>query len=137
MKANPRALDRERLAWPVAGGVLGTVLAMLHLGTGLTFRAGVAAWCADVVLVLILSAHPIGARVGALLAGLFLAVPGFVGDGPAARAVLMCMGTVPLAAAGALVLGPTLTGLRARLAYLYTYANTHPVTRRERPTATL
>ncbi len=44
----------------------------------------------------------------------------------------MCLATVPLAAAGALVLGPPLTGLRARVAYLYTYANTHPITRRER-----
>ena len=132
MNANPRALDRERLAWPVVGGVLGMLLAMLHLGTGVTFSAGVAAWCAGLALVLILAAHPIGARLGALLAGLFLAVPGLVGDGPAARAVLMCMGTVLLAVGEALVVGPPLPGLRARLAYLYTYANTHPITRRER-----
>ena len=132
MNANPRALIGERLAWPVVGGVIGAFVAMLHLGTGLTFRAGFAACCVDIALVLIIAAQPIGTRLGALLAGLFLAVPGFVGDGSFARGVLICMTTVPFAAAGALVLGPPLTGLRARLAYLCTYAGTHPITRRER-----
>ncbi len=105
---------------------------MIHLETGITFRAGIAAWCAAMALVLILSAHPIGARIGALLAGLFLAVPCFVWEGPFARALLLGLMAAPFAAAAALVLAPPLPGLRARVAYLFTYANTHPVTRRER-----
>jgi hypothetical protein len=83
------------------------------------------------LLVLILSAHPIGARIGALLAGLFLAVPCFVWAPPLFRFVLMCFMAAPFAAAAALVLAPPTTSLRARLAYLFTYGNTHPVTRRE------
>lgn len=81
------------LVWPVAGVVLGTLLAKIHLETGITFGAGFAAWGAvmALVLVLVLSAHPIGARIGALLAGLFLAVPCFVRDGPFVRALLLCL----------------------------------------------
>jgi hypothetical protein len=122
------------LVWPVAGVVLGTLLAKIHLETGITFGAGFAAWGAvmALILVLVLSAHPIGARVGAVLAGLFLAVPCFVRYGPFARALLLGLMLAPIAAAAALVLAPPLTGLRARMAYLLTYANTHPVTRRER-----
>jgi hypothetical protein len=132
VNTNPGALDHRGLAWPVAGGVLGTLLAMIHLETGITFRVGFAAWCAVMALVLVLSAHPIGARIGALLAGLCLAVPCFVREGPFARALLLCLMAAPFAAAAALVLAPPLPGLRARVAYLFTYANTHPVTRRER-----
>jgi len=132
VNAKPRTLPRERIAWPIAGGVLGTFLALLHLGTGLTFGAGFLAWCGTGALVLVLSVHPIGARVGALLAGLFLAVPSFVADGPFARGALMCMGTGSLAVAAALVLGQPFTGLRDRLAYLHTYGNTHPITPHER-----
>ena len=132
VNAKPGALDRWRLAWPVIGGVLGILVATIHLETGITFGAGFAAGCAVMALVLILSAHPIGARIGALLAGLFLAVPCFVRDGPFARALVLGVMAAPAAAAAALVLAPPLTGLRARVAYLFTYANTHPVTRRER-----
>jgi hypothetical protein len=132
VNANPGARDRERLAWPVVGGGLGVLVAMIPVGAGITFRAGFAAWCAEMGLVLILSAHPVGARIGALLAGLFLAVPCFVRDGPFARAWLLCLMAAPCAAAAALVFAPRLPGLRARVAYLFTYANTHPVTRRER-----
>jgi hypothetical protein len=132
VNANTGALDRGRLVWPVIGGVLGILLAMRPVDESITFRAGFVAWCAAMGLVLILSAHPVGARVGALLAGLFLAVPCFVWDGPFARALLLCLMAASFAAAAALVLAPPLPGLRARVAYLFSYANTHPVTRRER-----
>ena len=48
-------------------------------------EAGILAWFADLVLILILSAHPNTARAGVLVAGLFLAVPCFLWASPLSR----------------------------------------------------
>ncbi len=98
----------------------------------LTLPTGLAAGCLAMLLVLILSAHPLGARLGTLLAGLCLAVPSFLGEPPLSRVLLLGLMAAPFAAAAALVLAPALPGLRARLAYLFTYGNTHAVQRRGR-----
>jgi hypothetical protein len=84
------------------------------------------------VLVLVLSAHPIGARAGVLMAGLLLAVPCFVWSPPFSRFLLMGIMCTPFAAATALVLAPPIPGIRARLAYLCSWCGTHPVNRRAR-----
>src|ERR1700677_1088441 len=60
---------------------------------------GIGVWCADMGLVLILSAHPITACVGVLLAGLFMAVPCFVWALPLPRGLLMCCMGLPLVVA--------------------------------------
>jgi len=48
----------------------------------ITLHTGIAAWFADALLVVALSANPIGARVGVLMAGLFMAISCFVWTAP-------------------------------------------------------
>jgi hypothetical protein len=132
MNANPKLLNRKQLAWPAVGIVLRTLVAIIPSKTGITLHAGIAAWCVAMGLVLILSAHPMGARIGALMAGLFMAVPCFVWTSPLSRFLLMCFMFMPLAAAATLVLVPPIAGFRARLAYLCTWCGTRPVKRRAR-----
>ena len=84
------------------------------------------------LFVLILAAHPVGARVGAFIAGLSLAVPCFVWAPPLSRGLLMCVMCMPLAAATALVIVPPIAGFRARLAYLCTWCGRHQLNRQAR-----
>ena len=71
--------DRKQLVWPVTGIVLGALVAVNPIyAPDITLPVGIVAWCADMALVLILSAHSMGARTGSLIAGLFLAVPCFI-----------------------------------------------------------
>jgi hypothetical protein len=127
VNANPQSPDRKQLVWPIAGGVLGFLVAMTPSKTGIPLAAGIVTWCATMLLVLILAAHPIGARVGALLGGLSVALPGFVWASPLARGLLACAMAAPFLAAAALVRVPPIRGFRARLAYLFTWGGTHPV----------
>ncbi len=128
--ANPKA--RKEIVWPVAGMVLGVFPGVMPSKTGITLQAGMACWSVATGLVLILSAHPVGARAGALLAGIFLAVPCFVWASPLSRFLLACAMAAPFLAAGALVLAPPIAGFRARLAYLLTWCGTCAVKRRPR-----
>ncbi|MDB6068515.1 MAG: uncharacterized protein JWR26_4723 [Pedosphaera sp.] len=132
VNADSKSRDRKQLVWPVIGIVLGALVAMIPSKTGITLQAGIAAWCIDMGLVLILSAHPMGARIGALVAGLFMAVPCFVRASPLSRGLLMCSMAAPFLAAAALVLVPPIANFRARLAYLLTWCGTHQVKRRAR-----
>ncbi|MDB6110841.1 MAG: uncharacterized protein JWR69_2591 [Pedosphaera sp.] len=122
--------NRTRLAWPVAGMVIGTLVGIMPLQRGITLPAGIAAWCVDMVFVLILSAHPAGARAGVLMAGLLVAVPCFVQASPLPRCLLMCFMGVPFIAAAALVLAPPIPGFQARLAHLCSWCATRQVRRR-------
>jgi hypothetical protein len=95
-------------------------------------QAGIADWLADALLVLVLSANPLGARVGVLMAGLFLAMPSFVGIAPVYGLLLAGFMSVPfLAAAGLLIVQP-ITGFRARLAHLCAWSDTYHMQRHER-----
>src|SRR4051812_43110683 len=87
--------NRTKFAWPIAGMVIGTLVGITPLQRVITLPTGIAAWCVDMVLVLVLSAHPIGARVGVLMAGLLVAVPCFVQASPLSRFLLMCFMGVP------------------------------------------
>jgi hypothetical protein len=81
-------------------------------------HTGIAAWFADALLVVVLSANPIGARVGVLMAGMFMAIPCFVWTAPLNGLLLAGFMCVPfLAAAGLLIVQP-IVGFRARLAHL-------------------
>jgi len=113
--------------------VLGLVAATNPLQVKpITLPAGIAAWFADALLVGVLSANPIGARVGVLMAGLFLAVPCLVGTAPLNGLLLAFFLCVPfLAAAGLLTVQPGI-GFRARLAHLCAWSDTYPVQRRAR-----
>jgi hypothetical protein len=98
----------------------------------ITLDAGIAAWFADALLVLVLSANPIGARAGVLMAGLFMAVPWFVGTAPLIVLLLGGLLSVPfLAAAGLLKVQP-IAGFRARLAHVCAWSDTYPLQRRAR-----
>jgi hypothetical protein len=98
----------------------------------ITLHTGIAAWFADALLVVVLSANPIGARVGVLMAGLFMAIPCFVWTAPLNGLLLAGFMCVPfLAAAGLLIVQP-IVGFRARLARLCAWSDTYPLQRRAR-----
>ncbi len=126
----PRA--RKQLCWPVAGCVLGVLVALYPSKTGIPLQAGIAAWCAEIVLVAILSAHPMGLKIGALLTGLFIAVPWYVWASPLTCYLLVGGMALPLLGATALLLAPPITGFGARLAYVCTCFPRGRVERRAR-----
>ena len=133
MNANLKSRNRKQFIWPVAGMVLGIIAATnpLHVKP-ITLHTGIAAWFADALLVVALSANPIGARVGVLMAGLFMAIPCFVGTAPLNGLLLASFLSVPfLAAAGLLIVQP-IVGFRARLAHLCAWSDTYPLQRRAR-----
>lgn len=113
--------------------VLGIIAATnpLHVKP-ITLHTGIAAWFSDALLVVVLSANPIGARVGVLMAGLFMAIPCFVSTAPLNDLFLAGFMCVPfLAAAGLLIVQP-IVGFRARLAHLCAWSDTYPLQRRAR-----
>src|ERR1700722_1894746 len=114
--------DRKQLVWPVAGIVLGALVATNPFyAPDIMLPVGIVAWCVDMALILILSAQPTCARTGCLLAGLFLAVPCFIEASPLSRGLLMCCMAAPFLAAAALALAPPIANFRARLAYLLSW----------------
>jgi len=126
---NPKSLT---LVWPLTGLAGGVLIALTPLKTGIALSTGIGVLCIATPLVLVLSAHPIGARIGAFLGGLVIAVPCFVWALPVHRVLLMCFMAIPFVSAAALVLMPPVTGFRARLAYLLTWCGTRQITRRPR-----
>lgn len=131
---NAKSRNRKQLVWPLTGIVV-TILAVQFAATNpfytphIALKTGIAAWCAALVLVIILSACRIGARAGVVLAGLFLAIPCFVTSPPLFRGLLMCIMCMPFAAAVALVITPPIATVRARLAYLCSWCGTHQISR--------
>lgn len=125
--------ERKQLIWPVAGIVLGVLVAMNPFyKPHVTLAVGVAAWFVDLALVLMLSAHPVTARVASLVAGVFLAVPGFLQASPLSRGFLMCCMALPLAIAALPLLASPTAGLRERLTYFFTWLSTREVKRHAR-----
>ena len=119
VNSEPQPRNRKPLLWGVSGVVIGAFVATNPFyAPDVSLDLCIAAWGADMLLVLILSARRLGARIGALIAGLFLAVPCFVPSSPLWRGLLMCIMCMPLAAALALVLVAPIAGFRPRLAYL-------------------
>jgi hypothetical protein len=113
----------------LAGGVL---IALTPSKTGIALSTGIVVWGAATLLVLMISGHPIGARIGAVVGGLVIAVPCFVWALPVHRVLLMCFIAIPFVSAAALLLTPPIAGFRARLAYLLTWCGTRQITRRAR-----
>lgn len=113
--------------------VLGIIAATnsLHVKP-ISLHIGIAAWIADALLVLALSANPIGARVGVLMSGLFMAIPCFVWTAPLNCLLLVGFMSVPFLAAGGLLNVQPIVGFRARLAYLCAWSDTYPLQRRAR-----
>ncbi len=133
MNVDSNLISRKALLWPVAGLVLGAVAATNPFHAHhITLQAGVAAWWVSMLIVLMLSAHPAGARVGAVIAGLFAAIPCFVDSSPLARCLLMCFMGIPFIFAAAIVLIPPFGGFRSRLRYLCSWLGTRRVECRPR-----
>lgn len=133
MNANLKSRNRKQFIWPVAGMVLGIIAATnpFHVKP-ITLHTGIAAGFADALLVVVLSANPTGARVGVLMAGLFMAIPFFVWTAPLNGLLLASFLSVPfLATAGLLNVQP-IVGFRARLAHLCAWSDTYPLQRRAR-----
>jgi hypothetical protein len=124
------------LIWPVGSILLGILTVhILAVNPSWTPRIplsiGTIAWFADMALVLILWAHPISARVGVVLAGLFIAVPCFLQAPPLFRFALMCGMFLPLVMAPIPVLVPSINGFRPQLAYLCSWMGTREVKLRQ------
>ena len=133
VNANLKSRNRKPLIWPVAGMVLGIIAATnpLHVKP-ITLPTGIAAWFADALLVGVLSANPIGARVGVLMAGLFMAIPFLVWTAPLNVLLLEGFLCVPFLAAAGLLMVQPIVGFRARLARLCAWSDTYPLQRRAR-----
>lgn len=133
MNTSSKPSGLEQFLWPIAGIVVGALArANPFYQPQVTLEVGVAAWFIELVLVLLMSLHPSAARVGVLVAGLFLAFPCLLRAPPAPRFFLMC-GMIFLFALGALQLfAPPTAGFRGRWAYVFTWLGTREVKRRLR-----
>jgi hypothetical protein len=123
----------RKTLWSVSGLIFGAFISTnpFH-ASKVTLQMGVAAWWASMLIVLMLSVHPVGARVGAVMAGLFAAVPCFVDSSPLGRCLLMCFMGIPFIFATAILLNPPIGGIRARLGHLCCWFGTRRVECRPR-----
>ena len=138
MNADSNLINRKALLWPVAGLALGAYASTnpFHLHH-ITVLTGIAAWWASMLIVLTLSAHPVGARVGVVVAGLFAAIPCFVDNSSLARCLLMCFMGIPLIFGTAMVIMPPIGGFRSRLRHLCSWFGTRRVECRPRSVDTV
>jgi hypothetical protein len=129
--ASSKSPNWKALCWPLAAIAIGALVSLNpffepHLSPGI----GIAAWFADLALVLILSVHPLAARAGIILAGLFFAVPCFLWAPPLSRALLMCCMSFPFALAAVPLFAPPTADFRTRLALFFTWGGMRKITRR-------
>jgi hypothetical protein len=129
--ATGKSNRRRELFWLLAGFAVAIALAFVPARKGIPLAAGIAAWWVNAALVFILPVNRFGARVAAFLAGLYLVVPAFVAATPFARGMLAAFGCLPFAAAAAFVMRAPMPSVRARFAYVFTWAGTRTVNRRE------
>jgi hypothetical protein len=130
--AETRARGLRPLVWPLAGISLGIFVAFIPSKSGISLATGIAAWCIIMLLVFLLPVTVIGARVAAVLAGMFGAVPCFVVASPVPRGLLACAMAFPILAAAGLALVPPIPRFRARLAHLLSVGTRHGVHARAR-----
>ena len=133
MNTSWKSPDRKQVIWPVVGIVIGALARTNPFyEPHITLEVGVTAWFVDMVLVLILSCHPFTARVGVLVAGLFMAVPCFLRALPVFRFFLMCGMAFAFAVAALQLFAVPTAGFRGRLAYVFNWLGTREVKRRAR-----
>jgi hypothetical protein len=96
----------------------------------MTLAAGIATWCAALVLIALLSARPAGARAGLFVAVLLLPLPVFVKAAPLSRLLLACFVGASFFRAADFWRAPPAGGFRTRLAFLCAYFDASLVTRR-------
>ena len=130
MNARSHPTGRRLFIWPAAAVLLGALISINPwYQPHLSLAFAVAAWFLDLALVLVLSARPATAPLGALVAGLFLAVPGYLRDTPLLRALLMCCMALPLAIAALPFLVPNVVDFGARVACFFTWLGAREVRR--------
>lgn len=133
MNADLKSSDRNQFLWPVAGIVLGALAATNPFyQPHISLEGGVAAWFADLLLSLLFSRHLFTARVGVVVAGLFLAVPCFLHELPLARGLLMCFMALPFAVVALPLSVSPSAGVRERLVYFFTWLGAREAKRRPR-----
>lgn len=98
----------------------------------MTLSAGIATWCAALLVVAYLSERPAGARVAFLVAALILPLPAFVKAPALSRLLLACFVGASFIRAADLLRAPPTSGFRARLALLCAYFDTRLVRQRAR-----
>jgi alginate O-acetyltransferase complex protein AlgI len=131
VNADQKLCNRKKLLWPLAAIIIGAVISMNPFyAPPLSFKFGVTAWFADLVVVLICLARPVAARLGVLAAGVFFAVPCFLSAPPLFRGVLMCTMAFPFAIVSASLFAPPTAGYRTRLAYFFTWMGTQKIQHR-------
>jgi hypothetical protein len=126
--------DRWSFVWPAAG-IAGAVAVLVFIRPSrvdhISLGAGVAAWGGELAILAALAAHPTGARLGVVAAGLLLPLPAFVTASPLARLLLACVLGATFVRAADLAPRPT-AGNLARLAALCTLFDPGRVGRRAR-----
>jgi hypothetical protein len=130
MNAHSKSQALRAFFWLLAGVVLGALLAINPFyDPHLTLLTGIIACFLDLALGLMLSANFICARIGTLLAGMFLAVPCFVEASPFGRGLLMVCTALPLAIVAVPLMAPAKFGFHQRMEFFFSWAGTHPVRR--------
>ncbi len=133
VNANRTSSNGKKLLWAVTAVFIGALAALNPFYTpDISLPVGIAAWFADMALILILSVNPITARLGILAAGLFLAVPCFLWASSLARGLLMCCMAFPLTIATAPLFAPPTSNFRARLGWFFSWMGTGKIERRVR-----
>ncbi len=131
VKTGSKSSGRSQPTWPILGLALGVLAgANPFYKPHIPLKAGVVAWFAEMVFILVMSWHPCTARVGVMVAGLFLAVPCFLQALPMHRFLLMCGMALAFALVAAHLFIAPATGFRERLAYCFTWLGTREVKRR-------
>jgi hypothetical protein len=128
-----KSRDASVFIWAAAGAALGALAALNPFyEPHVTLGVGIAAWFFSLMLAIILSLCSVTARLGVLIAGLFLAVPCFLRESPLSRGLLMCCMALPFAVlALPLSIGPA-ADFRERLVYFFTWLGTRQAKRRPR-----
>ena len=117
--------------WPLAAALACTVAAVNpFFHPQIPPAACALAWFADLAMVLLLSIHPLTARLGVVIAGVFLAIPCYVVTLPLIRAWLILGMAIPLLIALVPIYSPPTTDFSGRLAFLFSWFGTRKIQRR-------
>lgn len=129
---NLNSSNHRKILWPVAAVVLGAAAVINPVyKPHISLSVGFAAWFADMAIVLIFLTHPITARLGVIISGLFCALPVFLRAAPFRRALLMIITALPFVMATTSLFAPPHAGFRGRLGYFFSWMGTRGIERRK------
>ena len=133
MTTGQKSINRKKLLWPLAAIIIGALVSVNPFyAPRLSLAAGITAWFVDMAVVLIFLAHPITVRPAILISGFFFAVPCFLWTAPLSRGLLMCCMAFPFSIATAPLFAPSMTDVRTRWTYFFTWMGTREIARRTR-----